>query len=108
LLAGPGACTWETARPRFVGRGHAFVTPRAVLAEAPLASAAGSVLDPVLALRRTVTIAPGETARWLLALASDDARGPLLAALARIAAPGAADAAFAGAAERERALGARL
>ncbi|HSJ99211.1 MAG TPA: glycosyl transferase family 36, partial [Myxococcota bacterium] len=107
-LAGPGVLEAETDRARFLGRGRPPMRPRAVSEGTPLAGTTGSVLDPVLAFRRTLRLAPGEAASWLLALASDDERAPLLAALARLCRPGAAEAAALGAADRERALCARL
>jgi cellobiose phosphorylase len=108
VLTGPGALEVETDRARFLGRGRPPLAPWAVSEGEPLSGTTGSVLDPVLALRRTLRLAPGAAASWTLALASDDDRAPLLATLARITGPGAAEAALLGAAERERALVARL
>ncbi|MEB2344978.1 MAG: glycosyl transferase [Deltaproteobacteria bacterium] len=107
-LAGPGGFEAETDRARFLGRGRSWPGPRAVAAPDALAGSTGSVLDPVLAFRRSVRLAPGEAASWLLLLGSEDERAPLVAALARLAQAGAADAALLGAAARERALAARL
>jgi len=107
-LAGPGPCEVETDRARFQGRGRPALRPRAVASGKALSGTTGSVLDPVLAFRRSVRLAPGASASWVLALASDDEREPMLAALARFGAPGAAEAALLGAAGRERALAARL
>ena len=57
--ASPQSC--ETERVRFIGRGRSVANPQALVgAAAPLSGTLGAVLDPVLALRRTVTMAPGQ------------------------------------------------
>jgi cellobiose phosphorylase len=53
----------ETDRSQFVGRGRNLLHPEALLNSGPLSGTVGSVLDPVSALRRTVKLAPSETAR---------------------------------------------
>ncbi len=55
--------SWETDRAAFVGRLQSPHTPAAVVRGGRLGGSIGPVLDPCVALRRTVTIAPGETAR---------------------------------------------
>jgi cyclic beta-1,2-glucan synthetase len=63
-----GALQFETDRARFVGRGHELRNAVSIVDALPLSDTAGTVLDPVLALRHRVKIAPGETARiafWL-------------------------------------------
>ncbi len=72
-LFGPGRLEHETDRARFLGRGGTLARPLAMLSRAPLSGAAGSVLDPVLALRRTLELPPfGEVElALLLAIASD-------------------------------------
>ncbi|MBE7499255.1 MAG: hypothetical protein HS113_02890 [Verrucomicrobiales bacterium] len=65
LLVGPGAdpgdLSCETNRSRFVGRGGSLAQPAAMQSVSPLSNTVGSVLDPIVALRRTVTLAPDET-----------------------------------------------
>jgi cyclic beta-1,2-glucan synthetase len=61
--AGIGGLQFETDRARFLGRGHELRNAVAVVDARPLSNTVGTVLDPVLALRRRVRIAPGETAR---------------------------------------------
>jgi cyclic beta-1,2-glucan synthetase len=51
-----GAATCETDRSRFVGRGQTPAAPAALRRAGPLSNTAGSVLDPVVALRRTVSV----------------------------------------------------
>jgi cyclic beta-1,2-glucan synthetase len=63
-----GGMQFETDRARFVGRGHELRNAVSIIDALPLSNTAGTVLDPVLALRHRVKIAPGETARvafWL-------------------------------------------
>jgi cellobiose phosphorylase len=52
----------ETDRSRFVGRGGSLANPAAMQGKTPLSNSVGSVLDPIISLRRTVSLAPHETA----------------------------------------------
>ncbi|HAZ61333.1 MAG TPA: cyclic beta 1-2 glucan synthetase, partial [Gammaproteobacteria bacterium] len=52
----------ETDRTRFIGRGRTLQAPQALRESGALAGGAGSVLDPVLATRRVITLLPDETA----------------------------------------------
>jgi cyclic beta-1,2-glucan synthetase len=70
---GVGGLQFETDRARFLGRGREVRDAASIVEPQPLSNTAGTVLDPVLALRRRVRIAPGETARvdfWLGVAAS--------------------------------------
>jgi len=58
-----GPPQFETDRARFLGRGRELRGAAAVTEPQPLSNTAGTVLDPVLALRRRVRILPGATAR---------------------------------------------
>jgi cyclic beta-1,2-glucan synthetase len=58
-----GELQCETDRSRFIGRGHDARNPVSVVDGRPLSNTVGSVLDPVISLRRTVRIPPGTTAR---------------------------------------------
>jgi cyclic beta-1,2-glucan synthetase len=58
-----GGLQFETDRARFLGRGHELRNAVSIVDARPLSNTAGTVLDPVLALRRRVKIAPGDTAR---------------------------------------------
>ncbi|MGY0652740.1 GH36-type glycosyl hydrolase domain-containing protein [Luteimonas sp. A537] len=70
--------SYETDRSRFIGRGHDARAPRAMLEPAPLSNSQGSVLDPVVAIRSRITLAPDQTATidmvTGLAAARDDCR----------------------------------
>ena len=56
------AISYETDRARFVGRGNTLQRPRALTDTDPLSNTDGSVLDPIVAIRSRITIAPGQTA----------------------------------------------
>ncbi|TDK33700.1 glycoside hydrolase family 94 protein [Luteimonas terrae] len=54
--------SYETDRARFVGRGRTPRAPLALQSAGPLSDTAGSVLDPVVAIRVRITLAPDQTA----------------------------------------------
>ena len=54
---------FETDRARFLGRGQTLRAPAAVVDSWPLSNTTGPVLDPIMSVRRRVTIPPGATAR---------------------------------------------
>ena len=62
-----GELQCETDRSRFIGRGHNVRNPVSILDGRPLSSTVGSVLDPVISMRRTVKIPSGTTARVVFA-----------------------------------------
>jgi cyclic beta-1,2-glucan synthetase len=65
-----------TDRARFLGRGHDVHRPIAVVDGRPLSDTVGTVLDPILALRRRVRVAPGAMVRiafWTVIAASRQA-----------------------------------
>ena len=57
-----GSVSYETDRSRFIGRGNTAAAPEALLDNAPLSGGEGSVLDPVVAIRYTITLKPDQTA----------------------------------------------
>ncbi|MEO9100965.1 MAG: glucoamylase family protein [Burkholderiaceae bacterium] len=57
-----GAVSHETDRVRFIGRGRSLHAPQALLDRGALSGSAGSVLDPVVATRRVITLEPDQTA----------------------------------------------
>ena len=107
-LAGPGPPERETDRARFVGRGRSLARPRALESMARLSGTVGNVLDPVLALRRTVELAPGAGATFVAALGAAAEADAALALAARWADADAAAAALALAGAHERARRARF
>ena len=54
----PGEISCETDRRLFVGRGGSMVNPAAMRASGPLSNTVGPVLDPIIALRRVITLPP--------------------------------------------------
>jgi len=64
LMAVHGAASepsFETSRAAFLGRGRRNALPAALTGRGPLGGLEGTVLDPAAAIRRTFTLAPGET-----------------------------------------------
>src|SRR6185295_4388652 len=57
-LAGTRPNEVETDRARFHGRGGSRARPAALAPGARLSGTLGNVLDPILALRRNLTVAP--------------------------------------------------
>src|SRR5439155_8015351 len=57
-----GAASYETGRAEFIGRGRSVADP-AAMHRPTLTDSEGAVLDPIVAIRRTVVIGPNETAR---------------------------------------------
>ncbi|WP_090254322.1 GH36-type glycosyl hydrolase domain-containing protein [Ectothiorhodospira marina] len=88
LMAAPGAVvdapSFETDRVRFVGRGRTPVNPL-VLDASPsierLSNTSGEVLDPIVAIRRTVTLTPDESASVQIISGVADTREAALALL---------------------------
>ncbi|PYM24720.1 MAG: hypothetical protein DMD78_08235, partial [Candidatus Rokuibacteriota bacterium] len=58
-----GDLQWETDRARFLGRGREIRRAAAVSDGLPLTNTVGSVLDPIVSLRRRIRIEPGTTVR---------------------------------------------
>ncbi|MBA2292740.1 MAG: hypothetical protein H0W15_09845 [Gemmatimonadales bacterium] len=54
---------WETDRYRFVGRGNTLRNADGAVGAGPLSNTVGPVLDPIVSLRRHVTVRPGRTVR---------------------------------------------
>ena len=57
-----GEVSFETDRMAFIGRGRTVAAPQAMDDAGPLAGHHGSVLDPIVAIRRRLTLDPQETA----------------------------------------------
>ncbi len=89
-----GETSCETDRSRFVGRGNSLLHPAAMQTPGPLSGTVGSVLDPVLSLRRTVTLAPDQTARIDLIQGVTDTREAALGLVEKYHNPRMADRAL--------------
>ncbi|MBA4142121.1 MAG: cyclic beta 1-2 glucan synthetase [Nitrosospira sp.] len=68
------AVSYETDRMAFIGRGNDLSAPRAMADPAPLSGSAGSVLDPVVAIRKLLSIEPGESATIDIITGAGDSR----------------------------------
>jgi cyclic beta-1,2-glucan synthetase len=69
----------ETDRARFIGRCRTPISPAAMQDASPLSNTTGSVLDPIVSLRRTIELAPNQTARFDFVLGVTETRGAALA-----------------------------
>ena len=58
-----GVLQFETDRARFLGRGRDLRNALCIVDARPLSDTAGTVLDPIVSLRRRVRMLPGATAR---------------------------------------------
>ncbi len=58
-----GGVQFETDRARFLGRGRGIRTPMSVIDGRPLSNTVGSVLDPIVSLRRRLRLPARTTAR---------------------------------------------
>jgi cyclic beta-1,2-glucan synthetase len=74
-----GEISCETDRSRFIGRGGGLAAPAALRKIAPLSNTTGPVLDPIIALRRTVTLAPNEAAVVDVIIGATESRDAALA-----------------------------
>ncbi len=54
--------SYETDRASFIGRGRSIAAPQAMDGAGPLSGGAGSVLDPVVAIRHRIRLEPEQTA----------------------------------------------
>jgi cyclic beta-1,2-glucan synthetase len=89
-----GEVSCETDRARFIGRGRTLAAPAALQSISPLSNTTGSVLDPITALRRTVTLAPHATARIDLVMGVAESREAALALVEKYYNPRMADRAL--------------
>lgn len=89
-----GDLSCETDRARFVGRGRTPASPAALQGLAPLSNTTGSVLDPIVSLRRTVTLAPNSSARIDLVMGVAETREAALSLAEKYRTPRMVDRAF--------------
>lgn len=74
-----GDISCETDRLRFVGRLQSLASPQAMRTSGPLSNTSGSVLDPIVSLRRTVVIPAGKTVTMCIALGMAETRDEVAA-----------------------------
>ena len=82
-----GDFEFDCSRDRFVGRGNTLASPRALQGRDPLSGTTGAVLDPALALRRSVVLQPGKRARIAVCTALAPTRDAALELLDIYSAP---------------------
>ncbi len=99
-IVGGGSIEAETDRARYFERGQTERTPRAVLDGRPLSGTVGSVLDPVLALRATIDLAPGSSVSVTFLLGTAPDRDGAIALAKRHGSETAVERAFAQGAQR--------
>ena len=84
----------ETDRSRFVGRGGSLADPAAMRSRSPLSNTVGSVLDPIVSLRRTVSLPPNGSAVVNLVMGVTENREAALAHAEKYQSPQMAERAF--------------
>ncbi|MEI7901077.1 MAG: glucoamylase family protein, partial [bacterium] len=89
-----GEVSCETDRSRFVGRGGTLADPAALQSLSPLSNTVGSVLDPIISLRRTVTVPPHGSVSMVLVIGVTEERGTALAYIEKYQTSRMADRAF--------------
>ncbi len=73
------AVQYETDRARLLDRGLGVRAPSTIVDGRPLSNTTGAVLDPVLSLRRSIRLRPGETAEVTFSTLVADSREKALA-----------------------------
>ncbi len=89
-----GEASCETDRLRFVGRGGTLAHPAAMRGGAPLSNTVGSVLDPIVSVRRSVVLGPDDSAVFDVVQGVSTSRQGVLAQLEKYRSPRMADRAF--------------
>ncbi len=86
--------SYETDRARFIGRCRSVVNPAALDAVGPLSNTEGSVLDPIVAIRRAVIIEPDTSGNWHIISGMAETRAAALALVDKYRDPSFAARAF--------------
>jgi len=73
--------SYETDRSRFIGRGGTVAAPRAI--DQPLSGSEGSVLDPIVSIRRRITLEPRQSATIDMVFGIGETREACLALAAK-------------------------
>lgn len=89
-----GEPSYETDRDKFIGRGRSPANPAAFDEGGPLSNTAGSVLDPIVAIRRGVMIEADTSANWHLVSGMADTREAALELIEKYREPSIASRAF--------------
>ncbi|MDZ7622819.1 MAG: glucoamylase family protein [Candidatus Competibacteraceae bacterium] len=78
-----GAVSYETDRMRFIGRGRTVAAPQALSEDGALSGSAGSVLDPIVAIRYRITLDPDQSATIDLVSGIGDTREAAVSLVAK-------------------------
>ena len=89
-----GEISCETDRARFVGRGGTLANPAAMQDIKPLSNTVGSVLDPIISLRRNFFLPPNETFSIDLVVGVTESREAALAQIEKYQSARMAERAF--------------
>ena len=89
-----GEISCETDRARFIGRGRSAADPAAMRTISPLSNTVGSVLDPIVSLRRIFRLAPYGTLRVAFVLGATEDRDTASALIEKYQKPSAVDRSF--------------
>jgi cyclic beta-1,2-glucan synthetase len=89
-----GEASFETDRSKFIGRGRTAANPIALSRSGPLSNSEGSVLDPIVSIRRTITLAPDESVRIDIITGAAETREAATALLEKYHDPRLADRVF--------------
>ncbi|MCH8527329.1 MAG: cyclic beta 1-2 glucan synthetase [Kiritimatiellae bacterium] len=89
-----GEVSCETDRARFIGRGGSLTRPLALRESGPLSNTVGSVLDPVVSLRRIITLAPRQSSTVHLVLGVCETREIALSRVEQYQSPRMSNRAF--------------
>jgi cyclic beta-1,2-glucan glucanotransferase len=89
-----GEISCETDRARFVGRGRTTADLAAMEDVSPLSNTVGSVLDPIVSLRRMFTLVPGKTLHVAFILGAAESRNAALALIEKYQRPSVVDRSF--------------
>jgi cyclic beta-1,2-glucan synthetase len=90
--ANDGAMQFETDRHRFIGRGRTLSNPAGIFQG--LSNSQGFVLDPILSLRKDVTLNPGQRVQVSLVLAAGETRDQVIKLMIKYSDPRAIDRAM--------------
>ncbi len=94
VVGGTGDVEMETDRARFIGRNRTLAHPAAMDTGAALSGTVGPVLDPIVSLRSTVTLAPKERVVMTFAMGTAETREAALRLADRYRHPTAVERAF--------------
>ncbi|MDD5677018.1 MAG: glucoamylase family protein [Kiritimatiellae bacterium] len=89
-----GEISYETDRSAFIGRCRSVVHPAAFDKVAPLSNTDGTVLDPIVAIRKSLAIEPDASAEWHIISGMAETRAGALELIAKYRDPGIAARAF--------------